>query len=89
VALQDLKEHLGAGVELRAVIAADVMRPPPSCVTPNQSLASVFNLALHSHPQNIPVVNTLTEMRLIGALSRSELLACFSDPVAGGVRPVT
>jgi CIC family chloride channel protein len=89
VALQDLKEHLGAGLELRAVIAADVMRPPPSCVTPNQSLASVFNLALTSHQQNIPVVNTLTEMRLIGALSRSELLALFSDPVAGGIRPVT
>src|SRR5262249_12793260 len=38
VALQDLKEYLNAGAELQAVIAYDVMRPPGTCVTPNQRL---------------------------------------------------
>ncbi len=31
VALQDLKEYLSAGEEMSAVIAYDVMRPPPAC----------------------------------------------------------
>jgi len=79
VALQDLKEHLGAGAELSAVIAMDVMRPPPVCVTPNQTLLEVFNLALESPQQNIPVVSTLAEKRLVGALPRSEVLGIFSE----------
>lgn len=84
VALHDLKEHLGAGHELSAVIASDVMRPPPRCVTPNQRLVDVFNLALQSQQQNIPVVNTLQEKRLVGALSRAQVLGLFSESIAAG-----
>ncbi len=86
VALHDLKEHLGAGIELRAVIASDVMRPPPPCVTPNQRLVDVFNLALASQLQNIPVVNTQKEMRLIGSLARGEVLNLFSETIAAGTQ---
>lgn len=82
VALHDLKEHLGAGRELFAVIASDVMRPPPRCVTPNQRLVDVFNLALVSEQQNIPVVSTLEEKRLVGALSRAQVLGLFSEAIA-------
>jgi CIC family chloride channel protein len=82
VALQDLKEHLGAGQELSAVIACDVMRPPPRCVTPNQRLVDVFNLALTSEQQNIPVVSTLADKRLVGALARSEVLGLFAETIA-------
>jgi len=84
VALHDLKEHLGAGAELGAVIAADVMRPLPAVVTPNQRLVDVFNLALASEQQNIPVVSTLTEMRLVGALSRAQVLGLFAETIAAG-----
>jgi chloride channel protein, CIC family len=84
VALQDLKEHLGAGQELRAVIAADVMRPPPPCVTPHQRLVDVFNLALASQQQNIPVVNTLSDRRLVGSLARSQVLDLFSESIIAG-----
>jgi len=88
VALQDLKEHLGAGQELSAVIAADVMRPPPKCVTPQQRLVDVFNLALQSQQQNIPVVNSLQQMRLVGALSRAHVLGLFSESIAAGSKTV-
>jgi len=88
VALQDLKEHLGAGSELSAVIASDVMRPPPRCVTPNQRLVEVFNLALASEQQNIPVVSTFVEMRLVGALSRTHVLGLFSETIAAGTKAV-
>ena len=82
VALQDLKEYLGAGDELRGVIAYDIMRPPPACVTPNQRLLDVLPVVLTSEQRNIPVVNTLKENRLVGALGRSEVLGIFSEAIA-------
>jgi CIC family chloride channel protein len=88
VALHDLKEHLGAGSELSAVIASDVMRPPPPCVTPNQRLVDVFNLALASELQNIPVVSTLEDRRLVGALSRTHVLGLFAESIAAGSKTV-
>jgi chloride channel protein, CIC family len=82
VALQDLKEYLGAGEELSAVIAYDVMRPPPACVTPNQRLLDILPVVLASEQRNIPVVNTLKENRLVGALARTEVLNLFSEAIA-------
>jgi len=82
VALHDLKEHLGAGDELRGVIAYDIMRPPPACVTPNQRLLEILPVVLASEQRNIPVVSTLKENRLVGALGRAEVLAIFSEVIA-------
>jgi chloride channel protein, CIC family len=84
VALQDLKEHLGAGQELKVVIAYDVMRPPPRCVTPRQRLLEALPVALESEQRNIPVVSSFTENRLVGALGRAEVLAIFSEAIAAG-----
>jgi H+/Cl- antiporter ClcA/predicted transcriptional regulator len=82
VALQDLKEYLGAGDELRAVIAYDIMRPPPVCVTPNQRIIDALPVVLSSEQRNIPVVNTLKENRLVGALGRAQVLSIFSEAIA-------
>jgi H+/Cl- antiporter ClcA/CBS domain-containing protein len=82
VALQDLKEYLGAGEELRAVIAYDIMRPVSPCVTPNQRLIDVLPVVLNSEQRNIPVVTTLKENRLVGALGRAEVLNMFSEAIA-------
>jgi H+/Cl- antiporter ClcA len=82
IALQDLKQYLNSGEELIGVIAYDVMRPPPPCVTPNQSLIDVLGVVMASEQRNIPVVNTLKEYRLVGALGRAEVLAIFSEAIA-------
>ena len=87
IALQDLKEFLGSGEELLGVIAYDIMRPPPPCVTPNQRLLEVLPVVLASEQRNIPVVNTLKENRLVGALVRGEVLGIFSEAIAA--RPKT
>jgi CIC family chloride channel protein len=87
VALQDLKEYLHAGEELRAVIAYDVMRPPPKCVTPNQGLLEVLPVVLESEIRNIPVVNSHTENRLVGALARGEALGILAEAIAAGSKP--
>jgi CIC family chloride channel protein len=82
LALQDLKEYLASGDELRGVIAYDIMRPAPSCVTPNQKLLEALPVALASEQRNIPVVNTLKENKLVGALARAEVLTIFSEIIA-------
>ncbi|MGD0259539.1 MAG: chloride channel protein [Verrucomicrobiota bacterium] len=82
VALHDLKEYLGAEEEFRGVIAYDFMRPPPACVTPNQRLLEVLPVVLASEQRNIPVVSTLKENRLVGALPRGEVLGIFSEAIA-------
>jgi CIC family chloride channel protein len=82
VALHDLKEYLGAGEELRGIIAYDIMRPPPTCVTPNQKLIEVLPVILASEQRNIPVVNTLKENRLVGALARGEVLGILSEVIS-------
>lgn len=82
VALQDLKEYLGSGDQVLGVIAYDLMRPPPPCVTPNQRLMEVLPVVLASEQRNIPVVNTLKENHLVGALARAEVLGIFSEVIA-------
>jgi chloride channel protein, CIC family len=82
VALQDLKEYLGSGDEVLGVIAYDLMRPAPASVTPSQRLLEVLPVVLSSEQRNIPVVNSLKENRLVGALARGEVLSIFSEVIA-------
>jgi chloride channel protein, CIC family len=82
VALHDMKNFLNAGFELSSVIASDVMREPPPCLTPNQHLSDVLPVLLASELRNVPVVNTLTEYKLIGAVSRVEALGTLSEAIS-------
>lgn len=82
VALHDLKPFLNAGEELRAIIAYDVMRPPPPCLTPNQTLFEALPVVLRSEQQHIPVVKSQTDPRLVGALARAEVLGLLSEAMA-------
>jgi chloride channel protein, CIC family len=87
VALQDLKQYLNRGEELSAVIAYDVMRPPPLTLTPNQPLVTALPVLLASEQRNIPVVNNQKNQRLIGSLPRAEVLGLFSEAIAVGTTP--
>jgi CIC family chloride channel protein len=87
VALQDLKEFLHDNQNLAGVIALDLMRPPPKCLTPGQRLLDVLPLVLESDLRNIPVVSTLEENRLVGSLSRAQMLAIFSEAIAEKSKP--
>jgi chloride channel protein, CIC family len=84
VALQDLKEYLGAGQELNAIIAGDVMRAVPPCLRPAQRLMDALPVLLASEQRNVPVVNTFEEKRLIGSVPRAEALAALSEAIAAG-----
>ena len=82
VALQDLKEYLHSGHHLSAIIATDVMRPPPPSLTPNLKLVDAFPVLLSSELRHVPVVNNNLEKRLIGAVLRSEALNMLSEALA-------
>ena len=43
---------------------------------------TTLTVALASEQRNIPVVNTLKENRLVGALGRGEVLGIFSEIIA-------
>jgi CIC family chloride channel protein len=86
VALQDLKQQLATGEDFVGIIAYDVMRPPPACVTPNQRLLDVLPVALASEQRNIPVVNSLKDNRLVGSLPRAEVLGLFAEAIAASNR---
>jgi chloride channel protein, CIC family len=87
VALHDLKEYLTPGRTLNGVIAFDVMQPASLCVTPDQRLLDALPVVLASEQRKIPVVSTLSERRLIGALVRSEVLQLFSEAIASSSTP--
>jgi CIC family chloride channel protein len=84
VALQDLKEYLNAGQELNGVIAYDVMRSPPACLTPNQRLLDTLPVLLASEQRNVPVINSKKGQRLVGSIARVEVLGLFSEALAPG-----
>jgi CIC family chloride channel protein len=87
IALQDLKEFLHNNSDLDGVIALDLMRPPPKCLLPAQRVLDALPVVLASELRNIPVVNTMSEFRLVGSLSRAQMLAIFSEAIAEKSKP--
>ena len=81
VALHDLKEYLNAHQELSSVIASDIMRLPPACLTPNERLSDVLPILLASELRNVPVVDNATNCRLVGTVPRTEALGLLSDAI--------
>jgi len=87
VALQDLKEFLNSSQGFDGVIAYDVMRPVPKFLTPGQRLLDALPIVLESELRNVPVVNNPGERRLVGSVSRAEVLAVFSEAIAEKTKP--
>jgi CIC family chloride channel protein len=79
IALHDMKEFLHTGHEISGVIAYDIMRPPPPCLTPGEKLVDAFPVLLQSELRNVPVVNNRVESKLIGSVARSEALQLLSE----------
>ena len=86
VALHDLKAYLG-DVEVKGIIAFDVMRPPPPVLLPGERLLDALPTIVASDLRNIPVVNSRHEMRLVGAIVRAEALGVVAEAVDGSRKP--
>lgn len=79
VALQDLKGYLHGEIQLDGIIAMDVMRPPPACLTPDTRLADALPVLLSSELRNVPVVASHQRRKLIGRVVRAEVIGAVSD----------
>ena len=82
VALSDLKEYLQMGEQLKSVIAIDIMRPAPQCLTPGQRLDEALSVLLGAEMRNVPVVNNGKDRKLIGAVNRSEALGQLAEAMS-------
>jgi CIC family chloride channel protein len=82
VSLHDLKGYLNAGKELQTVIAYDVMRSSPPCLTPSQKLLDTLHTLLARELKNVPVINTQEDRRLVGSVPRAEALGMLSELLA-------
>lgn len=82
VALGDLKEYLQMGDQLKSVIAFDIMRSVPKCLTPGQRLDEALPVLLEAEMRNVPVINNRSEKRLIGAVNRAEALGQLAEAMA-------
>ena len=81
ISFQDVKAHLNAGEELRAVIALDLMRPVETMLTPNARLMDALPTIMGSEMEMIPVVNSEREMRLVGSVSRGKTHGLLSEAI--------
>ena len=75
----DLKEYLHMGDELKSVIAFDIMKPIPKCLTPGQRLDEALPVLLEAEMRNVPVINNRVEKKLIGAVNRAEALGQLAE----------
>ncbi len=83
IALQDLKQHLTHGEELKGIIAFDVMRPVPGVLCPAERLLEALPVIVASEQRNVPVVNNRTDMRLVGSVVRAEALGVVAEAIDG------
>lgn len=82
IALQDMKEHLGSDGFFDNIIAYDLMRPAPECLTPSQRLQDTLPILLKSELRNVPVINHPSERLLVGSVQRSEALSLLSEAIS-------
>ena len=67
------------GEQLKSVIAYDIMRPVPKCLTPGQRLDEALPVLLEAEMRNVPVVNNRREKLLVGAVNRAEALGQLAE----------
>jgi len=79
ICLHDIKSYLSDQVLANLVIARDLLRPGFPTITPETSLADALTSFAHLNADRIPVVADSTQRRLIGSISKSDLLLALAE----------
>lgn len=82
VALQDLKDSLQDGALLPGIIASDLMRPVPACLTPDLKLAEALPILIASELRNVPVIDSVHGQKLIGRIARAEVIGVLTEAMS-------
>jgi CIC family chloride channel protein len=83
VSLHDIKEFLDQPQIANAVIAADVMKESFPRISPLQGMAAALEKFSEVNAERLPVVDNLSSQRLIGTISKTDIML----HLAGKQRP--
>lgn len=82
VYLHDVKQYINDPTLGSVVIAADLTRAAPSA-TPEESLAAILDRFDDPDLDELPVVQSRSDPRLLGRITRRDLVTCLSEEVLG------
>jgi chloride channel protein, CIC family len=84
----ELRETMANAGDLRAVIAADLMRPKPPTALVSESLAVAAERMRHHGVDRLPVVNETKDSLIIGIVTAHDIVNSISGgAVASGEKP--
>ena len=79
ICLHDIKNYLNDRELANLVIARDLLRSSFPTITPQATLSRAFTAFLHLDADRLPVVSAPPERRLIGSISKSDLLLALAE----------
>ncbi|HUJ70963.1 MAG TPA: chloride channel protein, partial [Verrucomicrobiae bacterium] len=81
IRLHSMKNMLHQTESLSAVIADDLIDDSFQFVTPQQNLADVMDIFWRENAERLPVINNSTDRKLIGWISKRDLLGVYSQEI--------
>ena len=81
IRLHSVKDVLHQGESLSSVIADDLVDNSFQFVTPRQNLADVMDIFWRENSERLPVINNSTERKLLGWISKRDLLGVYSQEI--------
>jgi len=81
IRLHSMKEMLHQGESLSSVIADDLVDDSFQFVTPRQNLADAMDIFWRENAERLPVINNPTDRKLIGWISKRDLLGVYSQEI--------
>ncbi len=85
ISLHDIKNYLNAPELAELVIAGDILRESFPVVRPDASLNEALEGFSHHDGERLPVVSTTSERRLLGSISKTDVILAL----AGSTRSAT
>jgi len=81
IRLHALKEMLNQGDALQTVIAHDLLDDTFEVVTPEDKLADTMEKFWRQNCERLPVVNNLTDRKLVGWMSKRDIIGVYSQEI--------
>lgn len=81
IPLFSLKEMLSQSESLKSVVAVDLLVENFDVVTPDQQLADTMEIFWHQNSERLPVVSDTKSRRLIGWISKRDLIGIYREEI--------
>jgi len=81
IRLHSVKDMLHQGESLSSVIADDLVDSSFEFLTPRQNLADAMDIFWRENAERLPVINNATDRKLVGWISKRDLLGVYSQEV--------